>query len=407
MRDVLPSEMGAWYFAEGLAREVAQRFGYQEIRTPVVEPIELVERGAGGSSDIVNKEMYRFQDRGERWVVLRPEGTAPAVRAYFDGGLDRGPQPVRLFMLAPMFRYDRPQKGRYRQHQQFSLEAIGDPSPALDAEVIELAHTWFAELGLKRISLHVNSIGDAACRPAYREALLAYFEPLQEELSPESRVRLAQNPLRILDSKEDERLRGGAPKIGDYLCEACREAFAQVRTLLDAAGIEHRLDPYLVRGLDYYTRTTFEFRHESLGGAQNAIGGGGRYDGLAAELGFRVTPGVGYGIGIERTLETLAAEGLSVVSPPAAELLVLPAEDGLEVAAAAVARRAREAVPVAVDCTSRSLRAKMRGAGGSEARWAAIFNAAEAERRVLQLRDLASGEQREVAWDDIARELGG
>jgi histidyl-tRNA synthetase len=406
MRDVLPPEMGAWYFAEGLAREVANRFGYQEIRTPVVEPLELVERGAGESTDIVNKETYSFQDRGERWVVLRPEGTAAAVRAYFEAGLDRVAQPARLFMLAPMFRYDRPQRGRYRQHQQFSLEAIGDASPALDAEVIEVAHSWFTELGLKQLTLNINSIGDENCRPAYRQALVAYFEPLREQLSPDSRRRLEQNPLRILDSKEDERVRAGAPKIADFLCDACREAFAQVRALLDAAGIEYQLNPLLVRGLDYYTRTTFEFWHGALGGAQNALGGGGRYDGLAAALGYASTPGVGFGLGLDRTLEMVAEEGATIVSPPAAELLVLPAEDGLETAAAAVARRAREAVPAAVDYSTRSLRAKMRSAGGSGARWAAIFNAAEAGRQVVQLRDLSSGDQREVGWAELAQVLG-
>lgn len=406
MRDILPAEMGAWYFAEGLAREVAGRFGYQEIRTPVVEPLELVERGAGGSTDIVKKETYSFQDRGERWVVLRPEGTAAAVRAYFEAGLERGPQPARVFMVAPMFRYDRPQKGRYRQHQQFSLEAIGDASPALDAEVIEVAHTWFTELGLKQLTLNVNSIGDEQCRPAYREALLAYFRPLKEQLSPDSQRRLEENPLRILDSKEDERLKAGAPRIGDYLCEACRDAFGQVQALLDAAGIEYQLNPLLVRGLDYYTRTTFEFWHGALGGAQNALGGGGRYDGLAAALGYASTPGVGFGLGVDRTLEMVAEEGETIVSPPAAELLVLPADAGLERAAAAVARRARQALPAAVDYSSRSLRAKMRTAGASGSRWAAIFNSDEAERQVVQLRDLASGEQREVAWDDLARALG-
>jgi histidyl-tRNA synthetase len=405
MRDTLPDEMGAWYFAEGLAREVANRFGYQEIRTPVVEPLELVERGAGESTDIVNKETYSFQDRGERWVVLRPEGTAAAVRAYFEAGLNRGPQPARVFMIAPMFRYDRPQRGRYRQHQQFSLEAIGDGSPALDSEVIEVAHRWFTELGLKRLTLNINSIGDENCRPAYREALIAYFEARKGQLSSDSQRRLLQNPLRILDSKEDERLREGAPKISDYLCDACREAFAQVRALLDAAGIEYQLNPLLVRGLDYYTRTTFEFWHGALGGAQNALGGGGRYDGLAAALGYPSTPGVGFGLGVDRSLEMVAEEGETIVSPPAAELLVLPAEPGLEVAAATVARRAREALPAAVDYSVRSLRAKMRSAGGSGARWVAILNSAEAERGVVQLRDLATGEQREVAWAELPQAL--
>ena len=407
MRDILPSAMGAWQFAEGLAREVANRFGYQEIRTPVLEHAELVERGAGESTDIVRKEMYRFQDLGGRWVVMRPEGTAPVIRAAFEGSLTAAAQPARVFMLAPMFRYDRPGRGRYRQHQQFSLEAVGDASPALDAEVIEVAHTWFAELGLKDVTLNLNSIGDETCRPAYREALVEYYRPLMERLSEDDRRRLEQNPLRLLDSKDDERLKAGAPRISDFLCDSCREAFAQVRALLDAAGIDYELNPLLVRGLDYYTRTTFEFWHGALGGAQNALGGGGRYDGLAQQLGHPATPGVGFGLGIDRTIEMLAEEGEEIVAPPAAELLVLPAEPGLGTAAAAIGRAARSAVPTAVDYSGRSLKAKMRGAGKSGARWVAIFNASEAGRKVVQLRDLASGDQKEVAWDDLPEVLSG
>jgi len=404
VRDILPRERAAWRVAESAATRVAERFGYQQIETPILEPAELVERGVGGETDIVAKELYKFNDRDKRWLVLRPEGTAGTVRAYFEGNLNQGPQPARLYLIGPMFRHDKPQAGRYRQLYQFNLEAIGDDSPALDAEVIEVAVAWFRELGLKGVSLQLNSIGDAACRSAYKAALVAFLEPLRERLSHDSRRRIDTNPLRVLDSKEDEDLLRDAPLISDYLCDPCREAFALVRRLLDQAGIEYTVNPRIVRGLDYYTRTAFEFWHGAIGSQQNALGGGGRYDGLAADIGWPATPAVGFACGLDRTVAMLAQEGIDIPIPAAAEVLVLGDGVGPETLAE-VGRRCRIARSTAVDYTERSLAAKMRAANRVGARWVALMNAEEAARQVVQLKEMAGGEQRVIAWRDLAEAL--
>jgi histidyl-tRNA synthetase len=404
VRDILPGERAAWRVAEDAAERIAERFGYQEIETPILEPAELVERGVGGETDIVGKELYKFNDRDKRWLVLRPEATAGVVRAYFEGNLNQGPQPARLYLIGPMFRHDKPQAGRYRQLYQFDLEAIGDDSPALDAEVIEIAVRWFEELGLKGVSLQLNSIGDAACRPAYKAALVAFLEPLRDKLSHDSQRRIDTNPLRVLDSKEDEDLLREAPLISDYLCDPCREAFALVRRLLDQAGIDYTVNPRIVRGLDYYTRTAFEFWHGAIGSQQNALGGGGRYDGLAADIGWPATPAVGFACGLDRTVAMLGEEGVEIPTAAPAEVLVIG--DGVAPEQLAeVGRLCRAARSTAVDYTERSLAAKMRAANRVGAPWVVLMNAEEASRRVAQLKAMAGGEQREVGWQDLAKAL--
>ena len=405
LRDILPEERAAWRVVERAAQRTARSFGYQEIEIPVIEPIELIERGVGADTDIATKEIYRVVTRDDPVprLALRPEATASVVRAYFEGGLNQGPQPVRLYLIGPMFRHDRPQAGRYRQFYQFDIEVIGDESAAWDAEVIEAAAGWLAAAGIAGVSLELNTIGDANCRPAYLERLKAYYRPLKDRLHGDCQRRLEQNPLRLLDCKDPQcqPFKEAAPKITDHLCEPCAAAFSEVRRLLDAAGIEYRLNPYLVRGLDYYTRTVFEFHHTALGGAQNSLGGGGRYDGLAAAIGYPDTPAVGFAGGIDRVVMMLGEEGEEVVPEPPAELLVLPNGAGVElaVAAAQVARIARTTVSAAADYSSRSLRAKMRAAGKAGYRWVALIDEEEASRRVVQLRDMVSGEQREVAWE--------
>jgi histidyl-tRNA synthetase len=404
VRDILPAERAIWRFAEQKAAGVAESFGYQQIETPILEPAELIERGVGDETDIVSKELYKFNDRDKRWLVLRPEATAGTVRAYFEGNLNQGPQPARLYLTGPMFRHDKPQAGRYRQLYQFNLEAIGDDSPALDAEVIEVAVSWFRELGLTGVSLQLNSIGDGTCRPAYRRALVEFLEPLRERLSHDSRRRLDSNPLRVLDSKDDQQLLAAAPLISDYLCDDCREAFALVLRLLDQAGIEYTVNPRIVRGLDYYARTAFEFWHGAIGSQQNAIGGGGRYDGLAADLGWPATPAVGFACGLDRTVAMLAEEGVEVPVPPAAEVLVLG--DGVAPEQlAAVGRICRRTRGTRVDYSERSLGAKMRSANRLGVHWVALMNAEEAGRQVVQLKLMAGGEQREVAWAQLPEAL--
>jgi histidyl-tRNA synthetase len=405
MRDLLPRERPIWRAAEHAAEDVARRFGYEEIVTPLTEHAELIER-VGEDTDAVAKELYRFEDRGGRKLALRPEATAGVVRAYFEGHLNQEPQPVRLFLIGPMFRYNRPQKGRYRQFFQLDVEAIGSASPALDAEVIELGITWLHELGLGDVRMDLNTIGDAKCRPAYLELLRAYYRPLKEKLHGDCQNRLETNPLLLLDCKvpQCQPLKVDAPQITDHLCDECAAAWAAVRRLLDAAGIEYHLDPYLVRGLDYYTRTVFEIFPAQAGGSQDALAGGGRYDGLAEAEGWPSTPGVGFASGLDRVTEMVKASGVEVIAAPAAEILVLP-DPELEVAAAEVARICRTARSVAVDYEPKSLKAKMRSANKLGARWVVLLSAADAQRRAAQLKEMASGKQVEVRWSDLPAHL--
>jgi histidyl-tRNA synthetase len=401
MRDILPRERAIWRVAEKAAADVARRFGYDEIVTPVIEHADLIER-VGEDTDAVAKELYRFDDRGGRNLALRPEATAGVVRAYFEGGLNQGPQPARLYLIGPMFRYDRPQKGRYRQFFQFNIEAIGVGSAALDAEVIEVAHDWLREVGLGQLRLELNSIGDAKCRPAYLELLKAYYRPLKDKLHGDCQLRLERNPLRLLDCKVEQcqPFKAGAPRITDHLCDECSAAWAEVRLLLDAAGIEYELNPYVVRGLDYYTRTVFEFYPAGATGQQDALASGGRYDGLAEAEGWPSTPGVGFAAGLDRVTELMAATGAEVITPGVADVAVLPDGD-LDVAAADVARICRTVRSVWVDFERKSLRAKMRAANKLGARWVVLITEEDARRRTAQLKEMASGEQVEVAWADL------
>jgi histidyl-tRNA synthetase len=411
VRDILPAERAAFAVVEHAAREQARRYGYQDVELPVIEPVELIERGVGGDTDVARKELYRLEPHGDvdaaARLVLRPEATASMVRAYFQGGLNQGPQPVRLFTIGPFFRHDKPQHLRYRQFVQFDVEVIGDESPAYDAEVVELTWGWLGSMGIEHVSLELNSIGDENCRPQYLAALRDYYRPLRDRLHPDCQRRVEENPLRLFDCKEPQcqPFKAAAPRITDHLCAQCAAAFEEVKSLLDAAGLEYRHNPYLVRGLDYYTRTVFEYQHEALGGAQNSLGGGGRYDGLAAALGYPGTPGVGFAGGVDRVAFMLQHD-LGAVTPPAvAEVLVLPMDVGLDRPAGHVGRLARAVRSAAVDYSRRSLRAKMKAADKTGARWVAIMNADEAERRVVQLKDLSSGDQREVGWDELAEAL--
>jgi histidyl-tRNA synthetase len=405
VRDILPRDRPLWRATERAAAELATRFAYQEIVTPIIERAELIER-VGEDTDAVAKELYRFEDRGGRKLALRPEATAGVVRAYFEGGLNQGPQPARLYLFGPMFRYDRPQKGRYRQFFQYDIEAIGSASPALDAEVIEIAAGWLRESGISELRLELNSIGDHVCRPAYLELLREYYRPFKEQLHGDCQRRLETNPLRLLDCKvpQCQPFKTDAPRITDHLCGPCSEAWDAVRRLLDAAGIGYSHNPYLVRGLDYYTRTVFEFYPAGATGQQDALASGGRYDGLAEAEGWPSTPGVGFAGGFDRVVEIMAASGVEVIAAPAADVAVL-ADAGLELAAAEVARICRRVRSVAVDYESKSLAAKMRSADKLGARWVVLLSGDEAPRRVARLRDMASGEQAEVAWDQLPERL--
>ena len=406
VRDILPADLPLWRAAKEAGRRVAQSFGYEEIETPIIELSELIER-VGEDTDAVAKELYRFEDRGGRNIALRPEATAGVVRAYFEGQLNQGPQPSRLYLFGPMFRYDRPQKGRYRQFFQFDVEAIGSAAAGVDAEVVEIAGGWLKESGLDDLRLELNTIGDQKCRPAYLEKLREYYRPVRSQLHGDCQLRLERNPLRLLDCKvpQCQPFKANAPRITDNLCEECAEHWGEVRRLLDAGGVEYVLNPYLVRGLDYYTRTVFEFYPSGATGQQDALASGGRYDGLAEDLNWPSTPGVGFAGGLDRVTELMAAKGDERPVATAAEVLVLP-EGNLAVEAATVARVCRAVRSVAVDYEPKSLRAKMRSANRLGARWVVLVSPEDAARRVAQLRDMSSGEQSEVAWDELPTRLG-
>lgn len=400
VRDIMPADRPLWRRAERSAAAVAERFGYEEIVTPIIEPAELIER-AGEDSDAFAKELYRFVDRGDRAIALRPEATAGVVRAYFEHNLNQGPQPSRLYLIGPMFRYDRPQRGRYRQFFQLDVEAIGSAGPALDAEVIEIARDWLSSLGLGDLRIELNNIGDQRCRPAYLEELKSYYRPLAEKLSAESQRRIEHNPLRLLDSKaeQDQPFKAGAPRITDHLCDECALHWGAVTRLLDAAGIEYVLNPHLVRGLDYYTRTVFEIFPADAAGQQDALAGGGRYDGLAEAEGWPPTPAVGFASGLDRVTDLMAAGDVSQ-----ADVVIVP-EGDLDVAASELARICRVAAPVAVDYETRSLESKMRSASKRGARWVVLVNEEEATRRVARLRDMMHREQTEVRWEELPTRL--
>jgi histidyl-tRNA synthetase len=309
--DILPSEQPTWRWVTETMGEVCRVYGYRPIQTPGIEDTELIIRTSGEGSDVVQKETYTFQDRGGRSLTLRPEATAPICRAYVQHGLHREPQPQKLYTIGPFWRYDRPQKGRYREHWQLSVEAIGSDDPAVDAEIIQLYDHLLGRLGVSNYVLKLNSIGDANCRPAYVAALVEWLARHESELDDEARAKRATSPLRVFDVKS-ERMRElleDAPKIGDSLCDACREHFERVRGYLDEFSVAYELEPTLVRGLDYYTRTTFEFRDKAIG-AQSTICGGGRYDGLVEAIGGPPTPGIGFGAGIERLLLSIGEREL-------------------------------------------------------------------------------------------------
>ena len=405
VRDILPAEMPLWRAAQQGAAEVGRRFGYEEIITPILEHAELIER-VGEDTDAVAKELYRFDDRGGRNLALRPEATAGVVRAYFEGGLNQGPQPSRLYLFGPMFRYDRPQKGRYRQFFQFNVEAIGSAAAGLDAEVIELASEWLHQVGLQDLRLELNSIGDGKCRPAYLERLKAYYRPLKSQLHGDCQLRLERNPLRLLDCKvpQCQPFKADAPRITDHLCDECAAHWAAVRRLLEGAGIGYQHNPYLVRGLDYYTRTVFEFYPGGATGQQDALASGGRYDGLAEAEGWPPTPGVGFAGGLDRVTELMAAKAEEVAISPAADVLVLPDGD-LAVEAAEVARICRSVRSTAVDYEPKSLTAKMRSANKLGAKFVVLLTPEDAARRTARLRDMSSGEQTDLAWVELPTRL--
>jgi histidyl-tRNA synthetase len=405
--DILPADQPYWDWVRDTAREVTRRFGYQRIETPVFEDTAVFVRTVGEGTDIVEKEMYTFLDRGEDQLTLRPEGTAPVGRAYLQHGMHSLPQPVRLFYIAPIFRYERPQAGRYRQHWQFGVEAIGDSNPEVDAETIHVLWSFLAALGLRDLSLRINSIGDDVCRPAYLDSIKSHYSSRLDEICDDCRVRYEKNPLRLLDCKQDrcQAILTSAPQISNLLCDPCSEHFQRVRSIIELWDIPYVIAPRLVRGLDYYTRTVFEV-HPAQEGSQTALGAGGRYDGLIQKLGGRPTPGVGFGSGIERMILNLKDAGLAPPDSPRPDVFLVHLGENAQMRSLALAAELRSVgLSVQASTGTRSMRAQFRAADISGAPTAIVLGDDELARGEATVRDLKTGEQSTVDLGDVAKTL--
>jgi histidyl-tRNA synthetase len=402
-QDILPADQPYWDIIRGTASRLACAFGYGHIETPVFEEASLFTRGVGEVTDIVQKEMYIFEDRGGGELALRPEGTAPVCRAYLEHGMHNQPQPVRLWYWTPIFRYDRPQAGRYRQHHQFGIEAIGEADSAVDAEVIELLWRLCEELGLTNLTLQLNSIGDKQCRPRYLEVLRDYYRDKLDRVCEDCRARFDRNPLRLLDCKQErcQPTIAGAPAITEHLCEDCDAHFTGLKALLEVAGVPFSDNPRLVRGLDYYTRTVFEVTPPEEG-QQSTIGGGGRYDGLIELLGGRPTPGVGFASGIERIILNLKRQNVPFPDKMTAGVYIAIQSPSARIVAFRLASDLRRAGVVAiVGAWDRSLKSQMGHADKLDATYAAILGERELADGTATLKHLANGTQETLPLSDI------
>ena len=389
--------------------DLATRYGYRSIETPMFEQSAVFERGIGETTDVIEKELFRLARRTEEAesLALRPEWTAGIVRAYVQHGMQTWPQPVKVAISGPIFRYDRPQAGRYRQFWQFDIEAIGDPGPAIDAEIIELGSRFYSESGVEATEVLLNSIGDPGCRPAYVEMLTAYYRRHASALPPIERDRLERNVLRLLDSKDPAmaELNEAAPRITDHLCEACAAHFDAVREHLDALQVPYRVEPNVVRGLDYYTRTAFEYYVVGREGQQQALGGGGRYDGLVELLGGKPTPGIGFALGLDRVALVLAEQGTAEGAEEGPVAVVVGADPNDTITRLRIATQLRTAgIRARADLGRRKLGRQLEAAGKEGAHFAVILGD-ELNAGQMQVRDLLAGTQRVVAIDDLAREL--
>lgn len=403
-KDVLPSEVYLWHRLEETARNTAERFAFREIRTPVFEHTELFSRGVGDTTDIVNKEMYTFLDKGGRSVTLRPEGTAGVARAFLENGLAGGAMPFKAYYLISAFRYERPQAGRLREFHQFGAELYGSPEPFADAEAISLADTFLKNLGLKRVELQINSIGCKACREKYHAALKEYFRPHLSEMCADCNARFEKNPMRMLDCKEEKcrAVTAGAPRMLDYLCEDCANHFSAVRELLDGAGIFYTVNPSIVRGLDYYSRTVFEFT-SSAAGAQGTVLGGGRYDTLLEQMGEKPVPAVGFAAGMERLLMVMAAENVSAEDESGVNCYLAGMDEPSRKKAFLLADELRKrGISCECDLMNRSLKAQFKYADKSGARFVAVVGERELEEGAAEVKDMKNSSSARVSFEDLA-----
>ncbi|WP_146551228.1 histidine--tRNA ligase [Rummeliibacillus sp. SL167] len=409
-QDILPGQTEKWQKVEEIIRHLCHVYRYQEIRTPIFESTELFQRGVGDTTDIVQKEMYTFEDRGGRSITLRPEGTASVVRSYVEHKMFGQPdQPVKLSYMGPMFRYERQQAGRYRQFVQFGVEAIGSKDPAIDAEVIALAMNVYAAAGLKDIKLVINSLGDHEVRTKHREALVKHFEPHIHEFCPDCQSRLKKNPLRILDCKMDREhpLMATAPALTDYLNEGSASYFDQVKNYLDILGISYEVDPNLVRGLDYYNHTTFEIMSTAEGlGAITTLCGGGRYNGLVEEIGGPESPGIGFAMSIERLLLALEAEGKELNTENQLDVFIVTMDADSKRKAVELASSFRaKGISTEIDYSNRKMKAQMKAADRQGAKWVIVLGEQELAENVASVKNMESGNQEKIPFHDLVNYL--
>lgn len=404
--DVLPKDSYRWQFVEDVMRKESASYGFKEIRTPVFEHTELFARGVGQTTDVVQKEMYTFDTKGGESVTLRPEGTAGAARAVLEHGLVNDSLPIKASYFVSCYRYEKPQAGRLREFHQFGLECYGTQSPVADAELICAAQSIFDRLGIKQLRLEINSIGCPTCRAEYHKALKEYFYGYKDELCETCNSRLEKNPMRILDCKSPvcSKIAQGAPKITDYLCDECKEHFASVQKYLDAAGVEYTVNPTIVRGLDYYTKTVFEFVTDFIG-AQGTVCGGGRYDGLIEELGGKHLPSLGFAMGIERLLMLMDKQGIEIPKPSSCDLYVAVMGESASLKSFEIIKAVRSCGLIAeTDIVGRGLRAQMKYADKIGAKFSMVLGDNEIEQGKAVIKNMSSGEQTEIVLDDTFAE---
>lgn len=406
-KDMMPDQAYKWHYIEEAFADICRRYGFSEIRTPIFEHTELFKRGVGGTTDIVQKEMYSFTDYGDRNITLKPEGTSPVVRAYTEHKLFAAVQPTKLYYNIPCFRYEKPQSGRLREFHQFGIETFGTSDMMADAEIISLAKDFLEEMGITDIELRINSVGCPQCRKKHREALREFLKPKYDDLCSTCKDRYEKNPMRILDCKSPvcQELIKGAPMMLDYLCDDCRDAFEDLKKNLDAMEIQYVVDPAIVRGLDYYTKTAFEFVTEKIG-AQGTVCGGGRYDHLVEEIGGPETPGVGFGLGKERLLLTMEACGVEIPKPDGADVFIAVMGEEAKAAGLKLMRQLRKrGVSVQMDIMGRNIKNQFKYANRINAAKTVVIGQEELEKNSFAIKDMATSEQIMVPMEKIAEEL--
>ena len=406
-KDVLPTESYKWHFLEKKIRQTARLFGLQEVRTPTFEHTELFARGVGETTDIVNKEMYTFIDKGERSITLKPEGTAGVARCFIENGLAQLPMPLRMYYITPVFRYERPQAGRLREHHQFGVEMYGVDSAELDVETMLIAKNIFDSLGIKGITLNVNNIGCGNCRPKYNQALRDHLQANLDKMCPVCQQRFVTNPLRILDCKDDKckKVTAEAPSVLDFLCEDCSSHHGKVVNLLDKLGVDYQVDPKIVRGLDYYTKTVFEFVKDDIG-AKSTVCGGGRYNNLVAEVGGKPCPAVGFGLGLERLLLTIEACGIEIPNEEKVKVYIAPLNQSVY-AMDVVSKLRAEGVSAMCDVAGRSVKAQMKYADKLGAEYVVVIGDNEIAEGVVTLKNMKTGESESVALSQLVNTIKG